>query len=213
MKIYSDTSLCDFEFWSGACSFANTLTDEQFDQLEAMLEDIAPEEGWSDTAINDLFWFEEDYLKELLGITDYPKYFRFDNKLGNDTTVSVEDEDEEETLKSILEDNEIDYQEVDENTHQQSLYEFDTNHRGDFLWNEDEMQYKLWVPEWLPACAENDDFSGLDDEQEKIARAFINEYSAADYDSFVYDMDDINFHRPDIDGANKDEVCVRCRIY
>lgn len=210
MRIYNETSLRDFEFWSGACSFANSLTNEQFNQLEAMLEDVAPEDGWSDTAINDLFWFETDYLKELLDITDYPKYFRFDNKLGKDTTVSVDNEDEETSLKDTLEDNEIDFQETD---YQENAYEFASNDKGDFLWNEDEMMYKLRIPEWLPACIENDDFSGLDDEQERIACAFINEYPKEVYERFSFDMDDINFCVPNIEGAKKSEVCVICRIY
>ena len=32
-----------------------------------MMEETAPEEGWSDTAINDLFWFDFDTIANWLG--------------------------------------------------------------------------------------------------------------------------------------------------
>ena len=65
MKIYTEQSLRDFQFWSGAKDFASILTDEQFDQIEVILEDLYPD-GVSDTTINDLFWFEEDTVREWL---------------------------------------------------------------------------------------------------------------------------------------------------
>lgn len=66
MKVYSEMSLCDFEFWSGATDLARKLTYEQFNEIEAALEDAYPD-GMSETEINDLFWFEADYLANLLG--------------------------------------------------------------------------------------------------------------------------------------------------
>lgn len=38
MKIIQDTSLKDFNFWSGAKETAEQLTDEQFERLEGMLD-------------------------------------------------------------------------------------------------------------------------------------------------------------------------------
>lgn len=67
MKIYTEQSLRDFQFWSGAKDFAETLTDEQFDQIEAILEDLYPD-GMTDTQINDLFWFEEETIREWLDL-------------------------------------------------------------------------------------------------------------------------------------------------
>lgn len=69
MKIYTEQSLSNFEFWSGAKENAKELTDQQFDTLEAILEDMYPE-GCTDTTINDLMWFEFDTIKEWLGIED-----------------------------------------------------------------------------------------------------------------------------------------------
>lgn len=56
MKIISDISLKDFGFWSGAKDTAEQLTDEQFDQVEEVLEDLYPD-GVTDTELNDIFWF------------------------------------------------------------------------------------------------------------------------------------------------------------
>lgn len=67
MKIYSETNLRDFEFWSGAKDFANNLTCKQLDQVEAILEEVYPD-GMSDTNINDLFWFEQDTIREWLNL-------------------------------------------------------------------------------------------------------------------------------------------------
>ena len=69
MKIYSEKSLRNFEFWSGAKENANELTDAQLDTVESMMEEIQPD-GWDETEINDFFWFEFDTIKEWLGITD-----------------------------------------------------------------------------------------------------------------------------------------------
>lgn len=68
MKYYKEESLSNFEFWSGARNLANKLTESEFDAIEASLEDIYPD-GMSDTQINDLFWFEPEWIcSDILGI-------------------------------------------------------------------------------------------------------------------------------------------------
>ena len=69
MKIYSEKSLRNFEFWSGAKENANELTGAQLDEVGTILEDLYPE-GMDETQINDLFWFDFDTIKEWLNITD-----------------------------------------------------------------------------------------------------------------------------------------------
>ena len=71
MKIYKETSLRDFEFWSGAKYTAEVLTDEQLDHVESCIEETAPKEGYSDTDINDIFWFERDWIAEILGFDSW----------------------------------------------------------------------------------------------------------------------------------------------
>ena len=70
MKIYSEQSLRNFDFWSGAKSRVKYLTDEQLDTIESMLEELYPE-GMSETEVNDLFWFDEDTIAEWLGYNNF----------------------------------------------------------------------------------------------------------------------------------------------
>lgn len=73
MKIYTEQSLADFKFWSGAETTAQRIWEEQgsegFDQLEAILEDLYPD-GIDKTDLNDLLWFDADTVYEWLGIED-----------------------------------------------------------------------------------------------------------------------------------------------
>ena len=69
MKVYSEVSLSNFNFWSGAKDNAAELTDAQLDTVECILEDIYPD-GMNETAINDLFWFDFESVKEWLGIEE-----------------------------------------------------------------------------------------------------------------------------------------------
>lgn len=85
MRIYTETSMEDFEAWSGAIETLERIKEEgKCDQLERLLEDIEPEEGWKDVDINDLLWFESDWIFESLGITE------------EDEEEEEEEEDEEE---------------------------------------------------------------------------------------------------------------------
>lgn len=70
MKIYSETSLKNFEFWSGAKDTVKYLTDSELDTIENTLEETYPN-GISETEINDFFQFEDDYIAELLGYEDF----------------------------------------------------------------------------------------------------------------------------------------------
>lgn len=87
MKITEEISLRDFNGWSGAVDTLNTLTDEQKDELEAILEDIYPD-GMDETGLNDLLWFENDAIAEWLGFDDWEDLERKN---------SGEDDEEEES--------------------------------------------------------------------------------------------------------------------
>ena len=69
MKVYSEKSLRNFELWSGGAYNAKTLTYQQLDMVESILEDAYPD-GMDETKINDFFWFEFDTIREWLGIKD-----------------------------------------------------------------------------------------------------------------------------------------------
>lgn len=60
----------DFEPWSGAVEYFNVIKDkDMLDELDAFIEEMYPE-GISDVELNDLLWFEPEYVFEALGI-DY----------------------------------------------------------------------------------------------------------------------------------------------
>lgn len=69
MKFYTEISMENFRAWSGAVDTLETIKREnKCDELEALLEEVEPADGWSECGINDLLWFESDWLYEMLGI-------------------------------------------------------------------------------------------------------------------------------------------------
>ena len=68
MKIYRDESLSNFEFWSGAVSNAEEFTLEELDQIGEELSVIDNGDGYEETQINDMMWFEPERLAELIGL-------------------------------------------------------------------------------------------------------------------------------------------------
>ena len=69
MKIYRDESLSSFEFWSGAISNAEEFTLEELDRIGDELESLDCEgNGYDETEINDMMWFEPERLAELIGL-------------------------------------------------------------------------------------------------------------------------------------------------
>ena len=68
MKIYSETSLYDFEAWSGGKDTLDRVINEgKTDELEAILEDLYPD-GIDETSLNDILRFESDWVYEVCGI-------------------------------------------------------------------------------------------------------------------------------------------------
>ena len=70
MKITSELNLTSFDFWAGAKQ--HSFSYNELKELENTFEDLYPE-GTSETTINDLFWFEEEYLCECIGL-DFEEY-------------------------------------------------------------------------------------------------------------------------------------------
>jgi len=66
MRTYKEnTSLTNFEFWAGGKDFADNLTYSELQEVEHHLEDLFPC-GMSETQINDLFWFDDGWICEIL---------------------------------------------------------------------------------------------------------------------------------------------------
>ena len=71
MKIIMETSLENFEAWSGGRDTLNTLREKDLcDRLEFILDELYPD-GMTDTELNDLLWFEDDTIAEWLGFSDW----------------------------------------------------------------------------------------------------------------------------------------------
>ena len=70
MKITTELSIREFEAWSGAIDTKKKIIDndkaEEFDEL---IEEIFPD-GVSDTYLNDLLWFDANWVLETLGISE-----------------------------------------------------------------------------------------------------------------------------------------------
>ena len=68
MKIYREESLSNFEFWSGAIANAEEFTLEELDRIGEELEAADNGDGYEEAQINDLMWFEPEYLASLIGL-------------------------------------------------------------------------------------------------------------------------------------------------
>lgn len=66
MKITKELNLSEFEGWSGGADTLKELTFDEMDILQEILEDIYPE-GLTDTQLNDILWFEDEWISEMIG--------------------------------------------------------------------------------------------------------------------------------------------------
>lgn len=71
MKYIVETSIENFEAWSGAKGTLKTVIERgDCEQLEALIAACFAEELPTETQINDLLWFESEFIYEQLGYTD-----------------------------------------------------------------------------------------------------------------------------------------------
>lgn len=70
MKITSETNLSGFQAWSGAVDTQNRIIEcDKEAEFEQLIEELYPE-GIDETKLNDILWFEEEWIYESLGITE-----------------------------------------------------------------------------------------------------------------------------------------------
>lgn len=68
MKLFSETKLVDFQAWSGATDTKNTIIDnDKAEDFDYLIEELYPD-GLSETKLNDILWFDSDWVLEQLGI-------------------------------------------------------------------------------------------------------------------------------------------------
>lgn len=68
MYIIREYCLRDFEPWAGAKAVYNRFTADELERLEEFFTEI--KESWTETEINDEFWFNDETLLEILGISE-----------------------------------------------------------------------------------------------------------------------------------------------
>lgn len=66
MKITKELDLSEFEAWSGGADTLKELTLEEMDILQEVIEEVYPE-GLTETQLNDILWFEDDWISEIIG--------------------------------------------------------------------------------------------------------------------------------------------------
>ena len=68
MLVYSEIILMDFEAWSGAVETKKLIIENhKVEEFEELIEECYPN-GISATRLNDILWFDSDWLYESLGI-------------------------------------------------------------------------------------------------------------------------------------------------
>ena len=77
MIITKEIALRNFGFWGGAADVAKYLTDDEFDIIEEEINVLFPD-GLDETKINDFFWFEKDFIAELLGYNNFDEIMERD---------------------------------------------------------------------------------------------------------------------------------------
>lgn len=89
MKIICETSLENFEAWSGGKDTMNDLSHSDCERLEQHIEELYPD-GITDTQLNDFLWFERETIADLLGYRNY------------EALAEQDDEDWEDHYRTIL---------------------------------------------------------------------------------------------------------------
>ena len=69
MRVYNDNlTLVNFNAWSGAVETKETIINEgKAEQFDNLIEELYPD-GLTYTQLNDLLWFEDEWIFEMLGI-------------------------------------------------------------------------------------------------------------------------------------------------
>lgn len=68
MTVTSEVNLSTFDAWSGAIETKKVILEHNKEEdFNMLIEELYPN-GLSETTLNDLLWFEDDYIFESLGI-------------------------------------------------------------------------------------------------------------------------------------------------
>ena len=70
MLVTCEKSIENFDAWSGAINTQNRIIEAgKVDEFDSMIEELYPD-GIDETQLNDLLWFESDWIYETWGISE-----------------------------------------------------------------------------------------------------------------------------------------------
>ena len=70
MKVYQEIGIRDFEAWSGAVATKDLISENnKEDEFDALIEELYPD-GVDETQLNDILWFDDEWVLESLGIEE-----------------------------------------------------------------------------------------------------------------------------------------------
>lgn len=225
MKIVKEMSLSDFMFWGDAQVFAKTLTEKEFNKVEENIENLYPD-GLTDRALNNLFENEQDMVYSWLGKTEFPKWVVFKDMLRSERVIKVSNRQEEKEIRYLLNHYNIDdvdwYQSDDEpytvDVSGDNLDAADFTEFDEWVWEEDlpHHLFSVSVPNSWAAAYENDDRSGLDDDDtaefERFLADYKNELRDTDKYLHIWDMQNITY-KDEPDYGHYSQYCCMLRIY
>ena len=134
MKIYKEISLESFEPWSGAINtYERLVNHDLLDDFERELDGIYPD-GISETELNDILWFDPDWVYESVGLITESELEDRIEELKNDIQderdemeEELEDEEDPEERERIIEEHNTAIQEL-----QDELDEYEEEYNIEF---------------------------------------------------------------------------------
>jgi hypothetical protein len=70
MRVYRETTLLKFKAWEGGeITQKRILNEDKGEEFDALIEELYPD-GIDETALNDLLWFDSEWIFKCLGMTE-----------------------------------------------------------------------------------------------------------------------------------------------
>lgn len=70
MKVYQEIGIRDFDAWQGAIATKELIIKHnKEDEFDALIEELYPD-GIDETQLNDILWFDDEWVFESLNITE-----------------------------------------------------------------------------------------------------------------------------------------------
>lgn len=78
MKIYKEIGIADFRPWCGAVDTKDLIVKhDKEEEFDALIEELYPD-GIDETQLNDILWFDRDWVLDSLGIAEEEEEEDFD---------------------------------------------------------------------------------------------------------------------------------------